>query len=125
MKVTKIYKHGFIKIRPSNNNIFVTITDNDGKVLFKSTAGLIDFQGSKKRTPYVASQVMKDVMDQYFNSSIQIKLFILEFRGFIQTSLIKTMIKQLNKYKMNNIFYLSYINKRAHNGVRLKKQRRI
>ena len=48
--------HGVVHIQASFNNTIITITDNDGAVLSWSSAGGIGFKGSRKGTPYAATQ---------------------------------------------------------------------
>ena len=60
MKKKKIiYNFCYLKIRPTGNNTFVTLTDSDGKVILKSSAGVAKFSGKKKGTPYVAENIVK------------------------------------------------------------------
>ena len=48
--------HGFAHIQASFNNTIVTITDADGNVIAWSSAGGIGFKGSRKGTPFAATQ---------------------------------------------------------------------
>ena len=48
--------HGFAHIQASFNNTIVTITDADGHVIAWSSAGGIGFKGSRKGTPFAATQ---------------------------------------------------------------------
>ncbi len=52
----KIIHHGFAHIQASFNNTIVTITDADGNVVAWSSAGGIGFKGSRKGTPFAATQ---------------------------------------------------------------------
>ena len=52
----RVVHHGVVHIRASFNNTIITITDNDGAVLSWSSAGGIGFKGSRKGTPYAATQ---------------------------------------------------------------------
>jgi small subunit ribosomal protein S11 len=44
-------------IKSTFNNTLVTITTTEGDVLLRSTAGKLGFKGSRKGTPFVASQI--------------------------------------------------------------------
>ena len=64
-KVKKVFKkrgekrvvhHGFAHIQASFNNTIVTITDTEGNVIAWSSAGGIGFKGSRKGTPFAATQ---------------------------------------------------------------------
>src|ERR1700756_3456908 len=48
--------HGLAHIQASFNNTVVTITDTEGNVVAWSSAGGIGFKGSRKGTPYAATQ---------------------------------------------------------------------
>ena len=48
--------HGFAHIQASFNNTIVTITDTEGNVVAWSSAGGIGFKGSRKGTPFAATQ---------------------------------------------------------------------
>ena len=48
--------HGFAHIQASFNNTIVTITDVEGHVIAWSSAGGIGFKGSRKGTPFAATQ---------------------------------------------------------------------
>lgn len=48
--------HGIAFIKASFNNTLICITDPDGNVLTHSSAGAQGFRGSRKSTPFAASQ---------------------------------------------------------------------
>jgi small subunit ribosomal protein S11 len=52
----RIVHHGFVHIQASFNNTLVTITDAEGAVVAWSSAGSIGFKGSRKGTPFAATQ---------------------------------------------------------------------
>ena len=52
----RIVHHGFVHIQASFNNTLVTITDAEGAVVSWSSAGAIGFKGSRKGTPFAATQ---------------------------------------------------------------------
>ena len=79
MKINKSNEHnfGYIKIKPTSNNIFITLTDIKGNVLISKHAGLLDFKGSKKKTPFVAGQIIRNLIEEIKQSNLDIKLYIL------------------------------------------------
>lgn len=128
MKINKkinTHNFGYIKIKPTSNNIFITLTDNLGNVLLSKHAGLLDFKGSKKKTPFVASQVIRNLIEEIKNTHINIKLYILQVHGYIRNSSINSIIRELDTLNVTNIFYIEYLNTKSHNGLRLKKKRRL
>ena len=125
IKIENTINFGYIKIKPTLNNIFITLTDDKGNVLISKHAGLLDFKGSKKKTPYVAGLVIKDLMLEVKNLNILFKSFILQIQGYIRSGATNNIVKQLKDLKINNIIYIEYVNKRVHNGLRAKKKRRL
>jgi len=56
-KVVKKVSHGVAHVLATMNNTRITITDQAGSVLCWATAGVHNFKGAKKSTPYAAAQV--------------------------------------------------------------------
>ena len=52
----RVVHHGYAHIQASFNNTIVTITDTEGNVIAWSSAGAIGFKGSRKGTPFAATQ---------------------------------------------------------------------
>lgn len=52
----RVVHHGLVHIQASFNNTLVTITDTEGAVVAWSSAGAIGFKGSRKGTPFAATQ---------------------------------------------------------------------
>jgi small subunit ribosomal protein S11 len=52
----RIVHHGVANVRASFNNTTITITDPDGAVIAWSSAGAVGFKGSRKGTPFAATQ---------------------------------------------------------------------
>ena len=52
----RIVHHGLVHIHASFNNTQITITDTEGNVIAWSSAGGIGFKGSRKGTPFAATQ---------------------------------------------------------------------
>jgi small subunit ribosomal protein S11 len=52
----RVVHHGLAHIQASFNNTLVTITDAEGHVVAWSSAGAIGFKGSRKGTPFAATQ---------------------------------------------------------------------
>ena len=57
----RIVHHGLAHIHASFNNTTVTITDTEGNVVAWSSAGGIGFKGSRKGTPFAATQALQTV----------------------------------------------------------------
>ena len=52
----RVVHHGLVHIHASFNNTHITITDTEGNVISWSSAGGSGFKGSRKGTPYAATQ---------------------------------------------------------------------
>ena len=52
----RVVHHGLAHIQASFNNTIITITDAEGNVVAWSSAGGIGFKGSRKGTPFAATQ---------------------------------------------------------------------
>ncbi len=52
----RVVQHGYAHIQASFNNTLITITDTEGNVVSWSSAGAIGFKGSRKGTPFAATQ---------------------------------------------------------------------
>ena len=60
-KEKKSIPNGVAHIQSTFNNTIITITDMVGNVISWSSAGVVGFKGSRKNTPYAASQAAEDV----------------------------------------------------------------
>ena len=52
----RVVHHGIVHIQASFNNTIITVTDAEGSVIAWSSAGGIGFKGSRKGTPFAATQ---------------------------------------------------------------------
>ena len=52
----RVVPHGVVHIQATFNNTIITVTDVEGSVLSWSSAGGIGFKGSRKGTPFAATQ---------------------------------------------------------------------
>ena len=52
----RVVHHGIVHIQASFNNTIITIADTEGNVVAWSSAGGIGFHGSRKGTPFAATQ---------------------------------------------------------------------
>jgi small subunit ribosomal protein S11 len=55
-KVRKNIARGIVHIKATFNNTLITISDPDGNVISSVSAGCVGFKGSRKSTPFAASQ---------------------------------------------------------------------
>lgn len=62
-KNTKVLTDGRIYILATFNNTVVTITDTSGNVINWSSTGKVGFKGSRKSTPFAATQAITAAVD--------------------------------------------------------------
>lgn len=60
-KNKKIIKEGRFYIKSTFNNTIISFTDNQGNVIFSESAGTQGYKGTRKSTPYAASQVARSI----------------------------------------------------------------
>ena len=84
---SKLINYGFIKVKPTFNNLFITLTDLNGNVLACKHAGYLNFKGSKKRTQYVAGLTMKELLLEIQKLELNIKLYIVQLKSFVKSSI--------------------------------------
>ena len=52
----RMVHHGLVTVQASFNNTIITIADAEGNVIAWSSAGAVGFKGSRKGTPFAATQ---------------------------------------------------------------------
>ena len=60
-RVRRHVARGVAHIKASFNNILVTITDMNGDVLCRASAGTVGFKGTRKSTPFAAQRAVEQV----------------------------------------------------------------
>lgn len=111
---------GRIYIQVSYNNVRVSATDSNGKMLAWSTSGHLRFKGPKKATPFAAAQVTENLLQK-----IQ-KIGLSEFDVFVKgigggrDSALRTLVA-----KGVNIISISDRTGIPHGGCRPPRLRRL
>lgn len=127
MKKLLIYNICYLKIRITQKNIYITLTNIFGNVILKMSSGMLNnilnISNKKKKTSYIARILLKEFLIKLKNKKIIIKLLILSVEGFLMYGPIKSMIKLMsNNLKIKNISFIKRRIRISHNGMRLKKQ---
>lgn len=60
-RVRRNVSRGIAYIKASFNNTLVTITDMNGDVLCRASAGTVGFKGTRKSTPFAAQRAVEQV----------------------------------------------------------------
>ena len=112
--------NGVAYVHVSYNNILVTITDSKGGVIAWSSAGTLGFKGTKKSTPYAANLVAKDCIEKTKKFNLTNIKIVVKGIGPGRESAIRGLAGT-----GINIISIMDSTPIAHNGIRLKKPRRV
>lgn len=116
----KVVENGAVHIQSSFNNTIVTITDTQGNALSWASAGGLGFRGSKKSTPFAASEAAETAARAAMEHGLKtVEVFVkgpgsgreAAIRALQTAGLEVTMIKDCTPI--------------AHNGCRPPKRRRV
>lgn len=58
-RVRRHVARGIAHIKVSFNNLLITITDMNGDVLWRASAGTVGFKGTRKSTPFAAQRAVE------------------------------------------------------------------
>lgn len=76
-RVVKVEAVGQAHIHSSFNNIIITLTNQTGQAISWSSAGKMNFKGSKKNTPYAAQTAAADCAKVAFDLGLrQVKAYV-------------------------------------------------
>lgn len=119
-KITRNIDRGAVHIRSSFNNTIITVTDQQGNAISASSAGALNFKGSRKSTPYAAQMAAEIAAKAAAEQGLKtVEVFVkgpgngreAAIRALANAGLEVTMIRDVSPI--------------AHNGCRPPKRRRI
>ena len=116
----RVVHHGYVHIHSSFNNTHITITDTEGNVISWSSAGGIGFKGSRKGTPFAATQAAiaaGNAAKAFGMRSVEVRV---KGPGAGRESAIRSL--QANGLDIKTIRDVTPI---PHNGCRPRKRRRV
>jgi small subunit ribosomal protein S11 len=116
----RIVHSGFAHIQASFNNTIVTITDTEGNVIAWSSAGGIGFKGSRKGTPFAATQAAINAA----NAAKQLGLRSVEVKVTGPGSGRESAIRALQTIGIE-VRSIKDVTPIPHNGCRPPKRRRV
>ncbi|WP_185849588.1 30S ribosomal protein S11 [Blattabacterium cuenoti] len=111
---------GVAHIQSTFNNIIITLTNKKGEVIAWSSAGKMNFKGSKKNTPYAAQMAAENVAKVGLNAGIKkVEVKVkgpgagrdAAIRALSNSGIVITLIKDITPL--------------PHNGCRPPKRRRV
>ena len=124
-KVTKkrvviVEPYGEAHINATFNNIILTLTNKSGQAISWSSAGKMGFKGSKKNTPYAASQAAADCGKVAYDLGFRKVEVFVKGPGAGRESAIRTL--QTAGIEVTTIKDITPL---PHNGCRPSKRRRV
>jgi small subunit ribosomal protein S11 len=119
-RVRKNVPLGQAHIKTSFNNTIVSLTDREGNVIAWESAGGAGFKGSRKSTPFAAQVTADSAARKGIEQGLEkVDVFV---RG--SGSGRETAIRSLQAAGLE-VSSTRDVTPQAHNGVRLKKRRRV
>jgi small subunit ribosomal protein S11 len=124
-KVTKkrvviVESVGEAHVNATFNNIIITLTNKSGQAISWSSAGKMGFKGSKKNTPYAASQAAADCGKVAYDLGLRKVEVFVKGPGAGRESAIRTL--QTAGIEVTTIKDITPL---PHNGCRPSKRRRV
>jgi small subunit ribosomal protein S11 len=111
---------GEAHINATFNNIIITLTNKSGQAVSWSSAGKMGFKGSKKNTPYAASQAAADCGKVAYDLGLRKVEVFVKGPGAGRESAIRTL--QTSGIEVTTIKDITPL---PHNGCRPSKRRRV
>ena len=111
---------GQVHIQSSFNNTIVTITDMNGNTISWSSAGCLNFRGSRRSTPFAAQLVAETAAKSAMDQGLRTVEVYVKGPGAGRESAIRALINC-----GLNITMISDVSPIPHNGCRPPKKRRI
>ncbi len=120
-KAKKNIAKGVVYVAATFNNTVITVTDEMGNVLAWSSAGALGFKGSKKSTPFAATEAVADAMAKAMEHGIKEVGIKVQGPGSGRD----TAVKSIGATEGIRVTWLKDITPLPHNGCRPPKQRRV
>ena len=119
-RVRRNVARGIAHIKATFNNTLVTITDMNGDVLCRASAGTVGFKGTRKSTPFAAQRAV----EQAANAARKFGMQEVEVRVKGPGSGRDSAITALQSAGMR-IYSIEDVTPLPHNGCRPAKRRRV
>ncbi len=120
-KAKKSIAKGVVYIAATFNNTVITVTDEMGNVIAWSSAGSLGFKGSKKSTPFAATEAVQDAMTKAMENGIKEVGIKVQGPGSGRD----TAVKAIGATEGIRVTFLKDITPLPHNGCRPPKKRRV
>jgi small subunit ribosomal protein S11 len=120
-KAKKSIAKGVVYVAATFNNTVITVTDEMGNVISWSSAGALGFKGSKKSTPFAATEAVADAMNKAKEHGIKEVGIKVQGPGSGRD----TAVKAIGATEGIRVTSLKDITPLPHNGCRPPKKRRV
>jgi small subunit ribosomal protein S11 len=120
-KAKKSIAKGVVYVAATFNNTVITVTDEMGNVISWSSAGALGFKGSKKSTPFAATEAVQDAMTKAMEHGIKEVGIKVQGPGSGRD----TAVKAIGATEGIKVSFLKDITPLPHNGCRPPKKRRV
>ncbi len=119
--VIKNFAQGRLYVKATFNNTLVTVTDPKGNVLSWSSSGRVGFKGSKKSTPFAATNAISKVLEDSRQYGLK-KLSVFINGPGVGRDAVLRYLRGIKDYEIEQISDITPV---PHNGPRPSKQRRV
>jgi small subunit ribosomal protein S11 len=119
-KVKRQLSNAVVHVKSTFNNTLVTVTTEDGNVILNGSAGKSGFKGSRKGTPFAASQITAVLAKDMTLMGIKTVEVNLQGAGSGRDSVVRSL-----QGAGLNITVLRDVTPLPHNGCRAPKKRRV
>ena len=119
-KKTKVDPEGIAFIKATFNNTVITLADKFGNAISWASAGVMGFKGSKKSTPFAATQATQKAVEQAIAKGLVSVEVRIKGPGGGREAAIRAL--RTSGLKVTKIMDVTPI---PHNGCRPPKRRRV
>lgn len=119
-KVKRQVSAAVVHVKSTFNNTLVAVTTPEGDVLLRGSSGKLGFKGSRKGTPFAASQIGATLAKEMSVIGIKTVEVNLQGPGSGRDSVVRSL--QASGF---NITTLRDVTPLPHNGTRAPKKRRV
>ena len=119
-KKTKVDPEGIAFIKATFNNTVITLADKFGNAISWGSAGLMGFKGSKKSTPFAATQATQKAVEEAMSKGLVTVEVRIKGPGGGREAAIRAL--RTSGLKVTKIMDITPI---PHNGCRPPKKRRV
>ncbi|KKP35743.1 MAG: Ribosomal protein S11 [candidate division TM6 bacterium GW2011_GWF2_32_72] len=109
-----------VHVKSTFNNTLVTVSTMDGDVVLSGSAGALGYKGSRKSTPFVATQIGVKVAKEMVDMGVKSVEVNLQGPGSARDSVVRAVMGQ-----GVNVSVIRDVTPLPHNGCRPPKKRRV